>query len=237
MTAQSILLIEDQQTFAAPIIQGLTKEGYRVDHAKNGRRGLLMALRNTYDAVVLDYRLPGIDGLSLLGPLRHVKATLPVMMMTATHGPQFEWQSREAGANDFLTKPFSFNELLKRLKAIMPIDHAAPRRSNKNNRLQLGALHIDYKLQIVRFKKRLLALDKNEYRVLELLLRHAEQVVSRSQVKDILELQHASLANDVIEGTIVSLRMLLEEDVAGLSKGDVAIESSINGVAFRLVEL
>ena len=116
---QKILLVEDDNTTADFIIKGLSEQGFAVDHANNGRDGLFHATDGTYDAIVLDRMLPGMDGMSVLNAVRAAGITTPVIILSALGAVEDRVAGLTAGSDDYLTKPFAFAELLARLKLLM----------------------------------------------------------------------------------------------------------------------
>src|SRR6516225_2695816 len=113
-----ILLVEDDQAAAAFIEKGLRQAGHEVDHSANGRDGLVLATTVTYDAVVIDRLLPGLDGLALVKTARSAGVQTPVLLLTARSGIEDRVEGLEAGADDYLGKPFAFSELMARLNAL-----------------------------------------------------------------------------------------------------------------------
>jgi DNA-binding response OmpR family regulator len=113
-----LLLVEDEEGLAVPVERGLEEEGYHVDVALDGEQGLKQALTVHYDLLIVDWRLPGIDGRTLVERLRSAKIPTPVLMLTALHDVDHRIAGLDSGADDYLTKPFVFEELLARLRAL-----------------------------------------------------------------------------------------------------------------------
>lgn len=172
-----ILLVEDEASIAKFIEQGLSERGYAVDVAMDGEEGLDYAVSAEYDAVVLDIMLPKRNGLDLMRELRRQGQKAPVLMLTAKDTLDDRVRGLDAGADDYLVKPFAFPELLARLRAIMrrpPLQMGTV--------LQIGDLAMDTARHEVRRADELIQLSPREYAVLEYLMRHPEQVLTRTQI-------------------------------------------------------
>ncbi len=131
-----ILLIEDDKEAAAYLVKGLSESGHRVELAEHGRTGLEIARRESFDAMIIDRMLPGIDGLSIIAALRAAKNQTPVLVLSALGDVDERVKGLRAGCDDYLGKPFAFSELLARLEALT-------RRTSAETRLQVGGLGID----------------------------------------------------------------------------------------------
>src|SRR5204863_9619236 len=114
-----LLVIEDDRETAAYLVKGLSESGYTVDHSADGREGLFLATSGSYDAIVLDRMLPGIDGLSLLGALRAAEIRTPALILSALGSVDDRVKGLRAGGDDYLVKPFAFSELLARIEALL----------------------------------------------------------------------------------------------------------------------
>ncbi|MEA5474393.1 response regulator transcription factor [Synechococcus sp. CCY9201] len=172
-----ILLVEDDSAISRFIHQGLSEAGYAIDIAVNGREGLNFAMAADYDVIVLDVLLPGLDGLSVLKELRKQGFQTPVLLLTALDTVQDRVLGLDAGADDYLIKPFDFAELLARLRALLrrPPLHT-------DVLLKVGNLKMDTAQRIVRLGDRLIDLSPREYSLLEYLMRHENHVLSRTQI-------------------------------------------------------
>ena len=171
-----ILLVEDEASIADFVRQGLTEAGYAVDVAREGEEGLAYALSADYDVLVLDIMLPGLDGLALLSRLRERGDKTPTLMLTARDTVEDRVEGLNAGADDYLVKPFAFPELLARVRALLrrpPLQVGSV--------LQVGELEMDTTTREVRRNGRLIELSPREYAVLEYMMRHPNQVLSRTQ--------------------------------------------------------
>jgi two-component system OmpR family response regulator len=173
-----ILLIEDDETTAAYIAKGLREEGHVVDHAANGRDGLFLAMGEPFDIIVTDRMLPGPDGLSIIRALRMAQITTPVLVLTALGEVEKRVEGLEAGADDYLAKPFAFAELRARIRALA----RRPAAAQEQTVLSLGDLRMDLLTRVATRGARKLDLLPTEWRLLEYLLRHPGQVVTRTML-------------------------------------------------------
>ena len=174
-----VLIIEDEPKMATLLQQGLSEEGYAVMLARDGHQGLSFATSSAFDAILLDIGLPGLDGLTVARRLRDSANQTPILMLTARDGLQDIVTGLNLGADDYLTKPFSFEILLARLRAITRRGPIA-----QSVRLSLADLTLDTETrQIVRRDKRI-SLTAREYSLLELLLRNAGRPVLRQTILD-----------------------------------------------------
>ncbi len=172
-----ILVVEDEAGIANFVRQGLTEAGHAVDLAWNGREGLEYALAVDYDVLVLDIMLPGMDGLALLQELRHRGDKTPALMLTARDTVDDRVAGLDAGADDYLVKPFAFPELLARVRALL---RRPPLQTGTI--LRVADLQMDTAKREVRRNGRLIDLSPREYAVLEYLMRHPNQVLTRTQI-------------------------------------------------------
>ena len=172
-----ILVVEDEAGIANFVRQGLTEAGHAVDLAWNGREGLEYALAVDYDVLVLDIMLPGMDGLTLLQELRQRGDKTPALMLTARDTVDDRVAGLDAGADDYLVKPFAFPELLARVRALL---RRPPLQTGTI--LRVDDLQMDTAKREVRRNGRLIDLSPREYAVLEYLMRHPNQVLTRTQI-------------------------------------------------------
>ncbi|MCB0117424.1 MAG: response regulator transcription factor [Anaerolineales bacterium] len=174
-----VLVVEDELVIARFVQQGLTEAGYAVDVARDGQDGLEYALAADYDAVVLDILLPRMDGLQLLRELRSRGRRMPVLLLTARNQVDDRVQGLDAGADDYLIKPFAFPELLARLRALF---RRPPLQTNTV--LQTGDLEMDTASREVRRAGQSIELSPREFALLEYLMRHARQTLTRTQIAE-----------------------------------------------------
>jgi two-component system, OmpR family, response regulator len=172
-----LLVAEDETKMARLLKRGLEEEGYAVDTAGDGREALWLATENPYDAVILDVMLPELDGFEVSRRLRAAGRWTPVLMLTARDAIPDRVAGLDAGADDYLTKPFSFSELLARLRAL--VRRGAPERPPV---LRVGALTLDPATRRVTRDELAVELTAKEFALLEYLMRHPGEVLSRSRL-------------------------------------------------------
>jgi two-component system, OmpR family, response regulator len=173
-----IQMVEDDQKIASFVLKGLKEAGFAVDLAMNGDDGLHLALTGTYDAAVIDIMLPARDGLSLIGELRSRKKNLPVIILSAKRSVDERVRGLQAGGDDYLTKPFSFSELLARVQALIRRATGAVEPTS----LAVGDLSIDLlRREVFRANKRI-DLQPHEFVLLEYLMRNAGTVISKTMI-------------------------------------------------------
>ena len=202
-----LLLIEDSQRLRTALENGLRKAGYAVDTAKDGRNGLWMALENEYDVIVLDLMLPGIDGLSVLRQLREQGRTTHVLILSAKDLVEDRVQGLRLGADDYLVKPFSFNELCARLEALVRRSYQA-----KNPWIRLGPLEINTASRRVTYTGREVKVTPREYSLLEVLVLRAGQVLTRRELWERLYEFDCEVSSNVVDVLIYSLRKKLDPE-------------------------
>lgn len=175
-----LLVAEDQETLRSILIERLTNEGYLVDGTSNGEDALHYLRSTVYNLAILDLMMPKIDGYEVLRRIRAEKTDLPVLLLTAKDALQDKIKGLDLGADDYLIKPFAFAELLARVRALL-------RRSAKpiRNVLQLGDLSIDRTTNLVKRGERPIHLSKKEYVLLEYMMIHAGEVLSRERLEQI----------------------------------------------------
>ncbi len=171
-----ILLVEDEKNVAAFIKKGLEEEFYAVDVAGNGTDGLFLATSNDYDLVILDIMLPGIGGIEICKQMREKGVRTPVLMLTAIDSVSSKVEGLESGADDYLTKPFAFSELLARIKALLR------RKAETVGELAIEDLRMDLLTRRVFRGDKEVVLTPKEFSLLEYLLRNKDRVLSRTQI-------------------------------------------------------
>ena len=172
-----ILVIEDERTLAGFVEQSLNAEGHAVTVAHDGESGEAAALTGDYALVLLDLTLPGKNGLDVLSAIRARLPDLPVIVLTARAAIEQKVEGLDRGANDYVTKPFSFEELLARVRAQL----RAPGQ-RESSVLEAAGIHIDLRTRRVQFGEREVELTAREFEVLAYLVRHPDQVLSREQI-------------------------------------------------------
>ena len=170
-----ILVVEDEAKMAAFIKRGLEEEGAVVDISPDGEDGLFRAKTATYDLVILDITLPLLDGIEVCRRLRQDRIATPVLLLTARDSVDMKVRGLDSGADDYLTKPFAFAELLARIRALRRRD-----RNEVNLRLQIGDLLLDPLTRRVSRASLPIQLTSKEFALLECFMRHPDQVLSRT---------------------------------------------------------
>jgi DNA-binding response OmpR family regulator len=174
-----LLLVEDDKGLGEFVRQGLREAGYEVDWETDGQRGLREALKGRHDLLVLDVMLPGIDGLQVLAELRRREVKTPVLLLTALDAVDDRVRGLDQGADDYLTKPFAFSELLARIRALCrrpPLELEPV--------LRVGDLEMDIVRHEVRQGDRRIELSRREFSLLEFFMRNAGQLLTRSQLAE-----------------------------------------------------
>ncbi len=204
-----ILIIEDETTLREQIGERLSAEGYTVDSSGDGKEGLFIATEYPLDLAVIDLGLPGMPGLEIIRRLRADGHTLPILILTARGKWEEKVTGLEAGADDYLVKPFHMEELLARIKALL-------RRSGGNGQesVGFGPLTLDSGAQKVTLNAAPLELTAFEYRLLEYLIRHRDKVIPKSELADYLYPHEEDRDSNVIEVLIGRLRRKLDPDGA-----------------------
>ncbi len=203
-----ILLVEDDKKIAQFIIKGLTSQGYALEHAEDGPGGLDLALYETFDLLVVDIMLPGLDGLSLIRQLRKKKINTPVIILSAKDRVEERVKGLEAGADDYLTKPFAFSELLARILALMR------RAGGQTDPTRLGCadLVMDIVKREVRRGETPIELQPLEFSLLEYLLRNQERVVSKTMIMEHVWNYHFDPMTNVVEVRVCRLREKIDKN-------------------------
>lgn len=201
-----ILLIEDEERLAASLRRGLEEEDYVVDVAADGERGLDLALANAYDALIVDWRLPGRDGRTVVEHVRTEGKSYPVLMLTALGDVDHKVAGLDAGADDYLSKPFSFEELLARLRALL----RRPPLARQDRTLEAGPLAIDTARRRVTLRGAVLNLRPKEYALLKLFMHNPDAVLSRTVISERVWGNALYVSDNAIDVTISSLRRKIE---------------------------
>ncbi len=199
-----ILLVEDEPTLRAQLRSALQEAGYAVDQAADGQQAWVLGDVEDFDAVVLDLGLPVLDGLTVLQRWRQAGRTMPVLILTARDHWHDKVAGIDAGADDYLTKPFHLEELLARVRALIRRAHG-----QASSLLRCGELEIDTRSGRVLWQGQAVGLTSHEYKVLHYLLHHAGSVVSRSELTEHIYAQDFDRDSNTIEVFIGRLRRKL----------------------------
>jgi two-component system OmpR family response regulator len=202
-----ILLIEDDDEAAAYLLKGLTESGHQVDLAADGRLGLAHATSGSFDAMVIDRMLPGLDGLSILAELRARKDETPVLILSALGDVENRVEGLRAGCDDYLSKPFALSELLARLEALNRRSHSV-----SETRLKVADLEMDLLKRTVTRAGREIDLLPREFRLLEYLMRNAGHIVTRTMLLEKVWDHHFDPQTNVIDVHVSRLRQKIDRD-------------------------
>ncbi|WP_397448274.1 response regulator transcription factor [Pseudomonas sp. NA-150] len=203
-----ILVIEDDARAAAYLVRGLNESGHVTDAAQEGHSGLAMALEGIYDALIVDRRLPGIDGLTLVRSLREHGLRTPVLMLSALASTEHRVEGLRAGCDDYLAKPYAFVEVLARLDALL---RTADRPADSAQSLKAGELLLDCASRTVTRQGKSIVLQHRESLILAKLMRHAGQVVTRDMLLESAWDYEFDPNDNVIDKHIYRLRRKLDE--------------------------
>ena len=207
-----ILLIEDDPETSRFIRKGLEEAGHVLDHAGDGKRGLLLALDAEHDAVVVDRMLPGLDGLSLVRSLRAAGRNTPVLVLSALGEVDDRVDGLRAGGDDYLVKPFVLAELSARLEALVRRRNTGADAEAPATRLAVADLEMDLLARTVKRGGRAIELKPREFRLLEHLMRHAGQVVTRTMLLEAVWDYHFDPQTNVIDVHVSRLRRKVDRD-------------------------
>ncbi len=222
-----ILVVEDERKVASFIKHGLEEERYIVETASDGITGLEMSMNNQFDAILLDVMLPGKDGFTILKELRDVGVSTPILMLTARGTTEDRVHGLDLGADDYLPKPFSFEELAARLRSILR--RSTPEKSTK---LRCGDLMLDTVSHLAyRFGKEI-ELTTKEYALLEYLIRNKNRILSRSTITQHVWKHNFDPESNIIDVYVKRLRTKIERE-----DGSKPLVQSIRGVGYRMRDL
>ena len=199
-----ILIVEDDAQLRAALASGLREEGYLTDESGDASDAVYRGSIGEYDLIVLDVNLPGRDGFAVCRELRNVGVTAGVLMLTARDGLPDKISGLDAGADDYLTKPFAFAELLARLRALL-------RRGGSSAELRVADLLLDPAARRVTREGRVLPLSAREYALLELLMRHPEEVLSRARIAQSVWPDESGLDSNVVDVFVSYLRAKVDK--------------------------
>jgi two-component system OmpR family response regulator len=226
MMGRKILLVEDDRETADYLVRGLSEESHNVEHSADGRDGLFRASDGSFDLIILDRMVPGLDGLGLLKALRAAGVATPVLILSALASVGDRIEGLESGSDDYLVKPFSFGELLARVNALLRRSEGRP--AAPDLRLSVGDLEIDPLARSVRRAGRRIDLKPREYSLLEYLARNEGRVVTRTMLLEQVWDYHFDPGTNVIDVHVSRLRRKLEEGF------DRPILHTVRGAGYRL---
>lgn len=221
-----ILVVEDDPSVTRFLVKGLREEGYQVDSCIDGEQAIEQATMFEYESIILDWSLPSLDGISALRELRSRGITTPVLVLTARSNIPSTVFALDAGADDFMSKPFSFDELLARLRALS-------RRSTgtlgESKDVKINGLSIDLRARILRRGTEVIELSGREFALLDYLLRERGEVLSRARILDrVWGLDHDPNTN-VVDVYIRYLRQKLDS-----AEPETSVIETVRGRGYRL---
>jgi len=199
-----ILVVEDSEPLRESLRLGLTREGFAVDAAADGEAGLSLARNNPYDVLVLDILLPKLDGMSVLAGLREKPDRPHVLVLTARDRVEDRVQGLNEGADDYLVKPFAFDELLARIHALVRRRYA-----EHSRKVEVGGLALDLVARTAAHEGQTLDLTAREYALLEYLALRRGQTVTREEIEDHVYGVHKLPASNAVDSTVCLLRSKL----------------------------
>ena len=200
-----ILVVEDEHRIANTIKKGLELERFAVDVAYTGTEGWELAITEEYDLLILDLMLPGKDGLAICRELRNQQNHTPILMLTATGQLEDKVTGLDAGADDYLTKPFAFDELLARIRALTRRPHQL-----KATVLTIDDLSLDPTEYLVKRDGELIKLSHKEFALLEYLMRHPRRILSKQQIIDHVWDYESEILSNTVEVYIRNLRTKID---------------------------
>ncbi|CAD0006636.1 response regulator transcription factor [Flavobacterium salmonis] len=219
-----VLLVEDESSISGFLKEGLEEEGFAVDLADNGRKGLEMALDfvNEYDIMLLDWMLPGVSGIEICRSVRKVNQEVPIIFLTAKNTVDHTVFGLETGANDYLKKPFAFEELLARIRVLMR------KKTGEQSVFKIGDIQLDIDIHEVTKSGKQIILTQKEFALLELLLRNKGKVCRRTRIMEKIWDVHFDKDTAVIDVFINGIRKKLDE------KNSESFIQTIRGVGYRI---
>ena len=219
-----ILLVEDERKISAYVKRGLEEQGYAVDVAYTGQEALDWAASIEFDLIILDILLPELDGLSVCRELRKKGSRVPILMLTARDSIDDRVAGLDAGADDYLVKPFALKELLARLRALSRRSNESP----KDTLLQIADLTLDTLTQRVKRGGKLISLASKEFAVLECLMREPERVLSRTQIAEHVWNYDVFNQSNVVDVYIHNLRRKIDDPF------ELKLLHTIRGSGYRI---
>ncbi|MDQ1462535.1 MAG: two-component system, OmpR family, response regulator [Actinomycetota bacterium] len=218
-----LLIVEDEVRMAALLRRGFVEEGYAVDIANNGTDAVWLATEATFDTLILDVMLPGVDGFEVCRVLREKGCRAPVLMLTARDAVEDRVRGLDAGADDYLTKPFSFAELSARVRALLRRGASA-----RPTVLEVGDLRLDPAAHRATRADAELSLSPKEMALLELFMRHPDEVITRTQILDhVWDFAYDGMSN-VVDQYVSYLRRKIDKP---FGRDDL---QTVRGVGYRL---
>ena len=202
-----ILIVEDEKKVASFIKRGLEEELFHVDTASNGKEGLELVLHGEYDLIISDIMMPQMNGIQMVKELRNNNVETPVLLLTIKDSTKDKVEGLDSGADDYLTKPFAFEELIARVRALLRRKEA-----QKSNVLTIDNLKMDLVAHKVLRDNKEIVLTPREYSILEYLLRNKNKIVSRTKLIEHVYDFHFDSGTNVVDVFINKLRSKIDQD-------------------------
>lgn len=218
-----ILIIEDERRLSNIVKKGLVEDGFAVDQAFDGEEGLYLAESESYDLIILDIMLPKINGLDVCRSLRGKKIITPILMLTAKTTVEDKVEGLNVGADDYLTKPFAFTELKARLQALLRRSH-----NQTQTILLVEDLEVDPVKHTVKRGKKIILLTPKEFSILEFLLRHQNEVVTRTQITEHVWDYNFDALSNVVDVFVATLRKKVDSGFKN------KLIQTVHGVGYRI---
>ena len=217
-----ILLVEDDKKISSFLNKGLKEEGYIIDCSYDGEEALYLIQNNIYDLILLDIMIPYINGMELCKRVRESNIDIPIIMLTAKDSIEDKVTGLNEGANDYITKPFSFEELLARIKVQL--------RSNisTNNILKIDTLSIDLDNKEVYREDKLIKLTSKEYKILEFMIINSKKLLTEDMINETLMDMDSSIASNIVSVYIYRLRTKIDKNY------DKKLIHTIRGMGYKL---
>lgn len=220
-----ILVVEDEKKVASFIKKGLEEELYEIDTASNGKEGLELGLSDEYDLIISDIMMPMMNGIQLTKELRKNKITTPILLLTVKDSTKDKVEGLDSGADDYLSKPFAFEELTARVRALL-----RRKETQKDNYLSAHDLNIDLVAHKVLRAEKEIILTPKEYSILEYLLRNKNKIVSRTKLIEHVYDFHFDSGTNVIDVHINKLRTKVDQNF------DKQLIHTVRGVGYIIKE-
>lgn len=219
-----VLLIEDDVEAAQFIVRGLEEIGHQIDHVTDGSKGLFQAVEHTYDVAIIDRMLPKLDGLTIIQTMRASGNTTPILILSALHQVDERVKGLKAGGDDYLTKPFAFSELIARIEVL----GRRQRPIAEQTTLQVSDLVMNFRTRKVTRSGKEIPLQNREFMLLEYLMRHAGQVVTRTMLLENVWDFHFDPQTNVIDVQVSRLRNKIDK---GFEK---SLIKTVRGAGYQL---
>ncbi len=222
-----ILLVDDETELSEPLSRILRQEGYQVDIADNGAVGRDLALKNQYDLLILDWMLPHRSGLEICREVRSHSLTTPVLFLTAKDTVDDRVDGLDAGADDYLVKPFELRELLARVRALLRRSTLETDNNNNSDRLKVADLELDWQNQVAYRRDKAIALSEKEIKLLKYFMQHPDRLLTHEEIYSYLWQAEEQPSSNVLAALVRLLRRKIE------IKGETQLIHTVYGKGYR----